>query len=144
MQNSVIETLNGVGPWAVTIDAGTVISTARYVTLVDKGGDENPAVYAEVFDEPGNGLVNFVVRDTNMAGYENPPGRCPYGAGVGDATVSAAYSYLLHSALIDGDRTVPVSQTIDEANPLFGPPQFIEPATTTCPRTRRRSTPAIR
>jgi hypothetical protein len=126
VHNSIVESTTGIPITAESTDSGTVIASVRHVTIA--GVDLEPgefAIQAKVHDEAGNGPVNLVVRDSIVAGYEDPL-RCeaPDDAGVGDAILSVGYSWFFHSATVLGDCNVTNPNTIDAFDPDFGEPQF--------------------
>ena len=108
-------------------DPGTVIASVRHSTIVGPPDDQNdPAVKALVHNAAGNGSINLVVSDTIIAGFENPLWcEAPSAADVGNASLTARYSYFFHSANVSGDCTLSNPATIDSF--AAGEPQFAGP-----------------
>ena len=119
---------------AESTDSGVVLPSIRHVTI--SGVPENPndpAIKALVHNQPGNGLINMVVRDTIIAGYPNPLWcEAPSSPSIGNANLTINYSWFFHSANVLGDCNLSNSGTIDSfaiGEPVFaGPGDFHLPA----------------
>jgi hypothetical protein len=128
-QNIIIDQVHtGYPVIAESNDPGTVIASVRHSTIAGPPDDQNdPAVKALVQNAVGNGAVNLVVSDTIIAGFQNPLWcEAPSAANVGNASLTARYSYFWHSATILGDCTISNPNTIDAFS--VGEPQFAGPS----------------
>jgi len=121
MDNSLIVVDDAIAVTGETGSTETLIFTVRHSTIVDTGGAENPAI--DVGDDltPKAGTVNAVISDTIIAGNEDPL-KCD--SPTSTTTLTMRYSYFFHSAAVNGNCSLPTTQTIDAFDPQVGPPQF--------------------
>ena len=121
-ENSLISVDDG---YAVSVETGsteTVIVTVRHTTIVDTGGDEDPVVDVGDTGSPAAGSINAVISDTIIAGNEDP---LICDSPMSSTSLTMRYSYFFHSAITNGNCSLPTIQTIDAYDPKFGPPQFL-------------------
>jgi hypothetical protein len=122
MDNSLIVTDDAIAVTGETGDTGTVIFTVRHTTIVDTGGADNPAVDVGDTGSPAAGSVNAVITDTIIAGNEDPL-NCD--SPMSTTSLTMRYSWFFHSASVNGNCSVPTTQTIDAFDPKVGAPQFL-------------------
>jgi hypothetical protein len=102
-----------------------VIVSARHLTITGVPQDQNdPAIQAKVQNSAGNGLVNLVVNDSIIDGFDNPLWcEAPVSGSIGNAAMTINYSQFKHSANVIGDCTFNNSNTIDTFT--AGAPKFV-------------------
>ena len=121
-ENSLISVDDG---YAVSVETGStelVIVTVRHTTIVDTGGDEDAIVDVGDTGSPAAGSINAVISDTIIAGNEDP---LICDSPMSSTSLTMRYSYFFHSAITNGNCSLPTIQTIDAYDPTFGPPQFL-------------------
>lgn len=121
MENSLIVTDDAIAITGETGSTETLIFTVRHTTIVDTGGADNPAVDVGDTGSPQAGTVNAVIADTIIAGNEDPL-KCD--SPMSTTSLTMRYSYFFHSASVNGNCSLPTTQTLDAYDPMVGPPQF--------------------
>jgi hypothetical protein len=124
MENSLIVTDDAIAVTGETSSTETLIFTVRHTTIVDTGGADNPAVDVGDGLTPKAGTVNAVITDSIIAGNEDPL-KCD--SPMSGTTLTMRYSYFFHSASINGNCSVPTTQTVDAFDAKIGAPQFAGP-----------------
>ncbi len=105
-------------------DMNTVIFSARHVTIVDTGGDDDPVIQVGDGLPPADGSINAVISDTIIAGQDDP---IICDSPMSSTQLTLRYTWFFHSATVIGDCTVNTFNTLDAYDAMVGPPVFADP-----------------